>query len=94
MRIRTTGRAAGILTSSVVLLSAAGVSAQGAGVAAIPTFTRDVAPILYRSCVACYRPGEMAPMSLVTYQDARASARAIRDRPAGRSMPPWFADPR
>src|SRR5258706_11734175 len=58
-----------------------------------PTFAKDVAPILYKNCVGCHRPGEMGPMSLVTYQDARPWARSIRDRVVARSMPPWFADP-
>ena len=59
----------------------------------VPTFTRDVAPILYKNCVGCHRPGEMGPMSLVRYADARPWAKAIRERVVARSMPPWFADP-
>jgi hypothetical protein len=59
----------------------------------IPTFARDVAPILYRSCVECHRPTMFAPMSLVTYQDARPYAQAIKRRVAARQMPPWNADP-
>ena len=43
-----------------------------------PTFTKDVAPILQRSCQTCHRPGMMAPMSLLTYQDARPWARSIK----------------
>jgi hypothetical protein len=58
-----------------------------------PTFSKDVAPILYSKCVSCHRPGEVAPMSLITYQDARPWARAIRDKVITREMPPWFADP-
>jgi hypothetical protein len=57
-----------------------------------PTFTRDVAPILYANCVSCHRPGEIAPMSLITYQEARPWARAITRRIADGSMPPWHAD--
>jgi hypothetical protein len=56
------------------------------------TFTRDVAPILNAKCVTCHRPGEVAPMALLTYQDARPYARAIKDKVASRQMPPWFAD--
>jgi len=59
-----------------------------------PTFNRDVAPILYRKCVTCHRPGEAAPMSLITYDDVRPWARAVKLRVANREMPPWFADPR
>jgi hypothetical protein len=58
-----------------------------------PTFSRDVAPILYRNCVSCHRPGEVAPMSLITFREVRPWATAIRDRVAGRVMPPWGADP-
>ena len=56
------------------------------------TFARDVAPILQRSCQACHRSGSMAPMSLVTYQEVRPWARAIREKVAERSMPPWHID--
>ena len=45
-------------------------AAQG-GPAASPTFSKDVAPILYKSCANCHRPGEIGPMALVTYNDAR-----------------------
>ena len=58
-----------------------------------PTFNRDVAPIFYTKCISCHRPGEVAPMALVTYEDARPWARAIKTRVANRDMPPWFADP-
>lgn len=58
-----------------------------------PTFTRDVAPILYKNCVTCHRPGEIAPMSLLTYADARPYAKAIRDEVGEGHMPPWHADP-
>jgi hypothetical protein len=59
----------------------------------VPTFTRDVAPILYRSCVTCHRPGEIAPMSLISYEEVRPWARSIKQKVASRQMPPWFADP-
>ncbi|MEE2635878.1 MAG: hypothetical protein VYE68_01425 [Acidobacteriota bacterium] len=61
------------------------------------TFTAHVAPILHRSCVNCHRPGSIAPMSLVTYEDARPWARAIKEK-TSRSpddperMPPWFIE--
>src|SRR5262245_17949313 len=57
------------------------------------TFAKDVAPILQRSCQSCHRPGQMAPMSLMTYQDVRPWARAIKQRVVERSMPPWGIDP-
>src|SRR5437870_5344085 len=56
------------------------------------TFTKDVAPILQRSCVRCHRPGEMAPMSLMTYEDVRPWARSIKTRVVAREMPPWHID--
>jgi hypothetical protein len=62
--------------------------------AAPPTFSRDVAPILYAKCVSCHRPGEVAPMSLITYNDVRGWAKAIREKVLTRTMPPWHADAR
>ena len=60
----------------------------------VPTFAEDVAPILFDHCVSCHRPGEVAPMSLTSYEDARPWARAIKGKVVAREMPPWFADPR
>src|SRR5581483_9788856 len=59
-----------------------------------PTFNKDVAPILYKRCVACHRPGDVAPMSLLDYKSARPWAKSIREAVLTRKMPPWFADPR
>jgi hypothetical protein len=56
------------------------------------TFTKDVAPILQRSCVSCHRTGEMAPMSLMTYDDVRPWTRSIKARVSNREMPPWHID--
>ena len=56
------------------------------------TFTKDVAPILQEKCQSCHRPNNMAPMSLLTYQDARPWARDIKQRVLTRTMPPWFID--
>ncbi|MFN0124873.1 MAG: thiol-disulfide isomerase [Blastocatellia bacterium] len=56
------------------------------------TFTRDVAPILQKNCATCHRPGEVAPMSLLTYKEVRPWARSIREAVVSRQMPPWFAD--
>ena len=58
------------------------------------TFTKHVAPILQRSCQACHRPGSIAPMSLLTYEDTRPWARAIKEHVANRIMPPWYIDKR
>src|SRR6266566_2077950 len=57
------------------------------------TFTKDVAPILQRSCQSCHRPGQMAPMSLLTYQDVRPWVRSIKQRVVSREMPPSGIDP-
>ena len=56
------------------------------------TFSKDVAPILYRSCVRCHRPEEIAPMSLLTYNEVRPWAQSIKQRVSRREMPPWFVD--
>jgi hypothetical protein len=58
-----------------------------------PTFARDVAPILQRSCQACHRPGSIGPMSLLTYEEVRPWAQLIKERVAARMMPPWHLDP-
>jgi hypothetical protein len=57
------------------------------------TFTRNVAPILETRCQGCHRPGEAAPFSLLTYEQARPWAKAIKEAVIERKMPPWFADP-
>ena len=58
------------------------------------TFTKHVAPILQRSCQVCHRDGSIAPMSLMTYEQARPWARAIRENVTNRIMPPWYIDKR
>src|SRR5215203_1937882 len=57
-----------------------------------PTFAKDVAPIMYSKCANCHRPGEVAPMSLLSYEDARPWAKAIKTKVVSREMPPWGAD--
>src|SRR5437773_3957478 len=61
--------------------------------AATPTFNKDIAPILYQNCAICHRPGEVAPFSLLTYQDAAKRARLIATVTERRYMPPWKAEP-
>jgi hypothetical protein len=56
------------------------------------TFAKDVAPIFQARCQSCHRPGAIAPMSLLTYQDARPWARSIRAKVVDREMPPWHID--
>jgi Tfp pilus assembly protein PilF/mono/diheme cytochrome c family protein len=67
---------------------------QGAPSAEAPvTFNRDIAPIMFRSCSSCHRPGEAAPFSLLTYSDAKKHARQIADVTRSRAMPPWLPEP-
>ncbi len=77
------------LAGSVMAMAAAAASNAPASV----TFNRDVLPILQKNCQGCHRPGEVAPMSLVTYSDARPWAKAIKVAVVSQKMPPWFADP-
>ncbi len=69
------------------------VCTLAAGLRAAPTFYQDVLPLLQRNCQNCHRPGEAAPMPLLSYEDARPWAKAIRQAVLTRKMPPWFADP-
>jgi hypothetical protein len=57
-----------------------------------PTFTKDVAPIFYKSCIECHRATMFAPMSLTSYEDARPWLRSIKQRVTARTMPPWGSD--
>src|SRR5687768_9578805 len=57
------------------------------------TFNKDVLPILQKDCQTCHRPGEIGPMSFLTYKDARPWAKAIKEAVVSRKMPPWFAEP-
>jgi len=70
-----------------------GVAAPGVAADTKPvTFSKDVAPIFQAKCQECHQPNSIAPMSLITYQDARPWARAIKERVAARQMPPWHID--
>src|SRR5262245_26252674 len=57
------------------------------------TFSKDVLPILQQHCQSCHRPGQIAPMSLLTYNDVRPWAKAMKQAVVTKKMPPWFADP-
>ena len=57
------------------------------------TYSKDVAPIFYKSCAECHRPGEGAPFSVLAYKDLRPWAKSIKEKVANRVMPPWHADP-
>jgi hypothetical protein len=76
------------------LAGLAAVSALAADTTTTPkvTFSKDIAPIFERACQNCHRPGSIAPMSLLTYNDARPWARSIKQKVATRVMPPWHID--
>ncbi|REJ73878.1 MAG: hypothetical protein DWQ36_10450 [Acidobacteria bacterium] len=74
------------------LLLGVGVAPAVASTVDAPTYAADVEPILRRHCVSCHRAGEIAPMSLLTYDEVRPWARSIRAAVAERVMPPWHAD--
>jgi hypothetical protein len=80
-------RSGGNALISGVILAACATTA-----AAQVTFTKDIAPILQNRCQVCHRPDNIAPMSLLTYQDARPWARSIKQQVVQRNMPPWFID--
>ena len=84
------------LTGSIAALAALvalpAIASGGGQSGRTVTFARDVAPILYKNCVDCHRPTMFAPMSLITYEDARPWARAIKQRVVRKEMPPWSAD--
>ena len=91
------------LESSVVSILFALLTASGCGSTSTPkpesagpgapTFTKDIAPILYANCVTCHRPGQVAPFSLLTYADAKKNADDIAGATSERKMPPWMPAP-
>jgi hypothetical protein len=84
--------------AAVAMICCGGLFLQNQAVRAArttdPTFYRDVLPILQQHCQVCHRPGEIGPMPLVTFEQARPWAASIAQRTRSRNMPPWFADPR
>ena len=78
---------------TAVLVTPASVRAQAGET---QTFTKDIAPILQRSCQKCHRPNSLAPMSLITYEEVRPWARSIKQRTGLRNrlgvMPPWYIE--
>src|SRR5438477_4916992 len=75
--------------ASAMLTAQSQVGTSGTSV----TFNKDVLPILQKNCQGCHRPGQIAPMSLLTYADARPWARAMKVKVESRQMPPWFVEP-
>ncbi len=83
-----------LAAASLLVLSAgsATVGAQTPSSEGHVTFAKDVVPILQRACQACHRPGQMGPMSLLTYEEVRPWARSIKQKVSTREMPPWYLD--
>ena len=75
------------MTLGIVMAAAPALAADGP-----VTFSKDIAPIFQAKCQECHQPNSIAPMSLVTFQDARPWARSIKDRVSTRQMPPWHID--
>src|SRR5688572_28242680 len=91
-----TPKVAPFAVSAILLLAASVPAALAAGdtdAASTVTYGRDVAPILAEHCAACHRPGDIAPMSLRTYDEVRPWVKSIRKAVESGVMPPWHADP-
>ena len=73
-------------------LLALSVITASLAIAQTPTFSKDVAPILQKHCQECHRPGEIGPMPLLSYAEARPWAKSIKEAVVSRRMPPWHAD--
>jgi mono/diheme cytochrome c family protein len=84
----TSGRFLATILGGLLALAAPALAAETP-----PTFSKDIAPIFQAKCQACHQPDSIAPMSLITYQEARPWAKSIRARVAARQMPPWHIDP-
>ena len=86
-----------LVASSVLMAATRGTVVFAAQTtAATPqevTFTKHVAPILQRACQSCHRPDNIAPMPLLTYEQARPWAKSIKEKVLLRIMPPWYIDP-
>ncbi len=84
--------AATLITTLCFLFAPTGSTSDSKNEAKTVTFSKDVAPILFKNCADCHRPGELAPMSLLSFKDARPWAASIREKVVSRVMPPWHAD--
>jgi hypothetical protein len=81
------------MRATLVFLTLSGAALAANTGATKPTYTKDVAPIIFNRCAECHRPGEVAPMSLLSYKETRPWAKAIKQAVATRKMPVWLADP-
>src|ERR1700692_1664525 len=82
-----------LVAASAVLAGRPSAPRSSEGPAPQVTFNRDIAPIIFRSCSTCHRPGEAAPFSLLNYSDVKKHARQIVDVTQSRAMPPWLPEP-
>src|SRR5262245_25872053 len=82
-----------LLFALISMVASMQVTAEEESKPGAVTFNKDVLPILQKNCQACHRPGEIAPMSFLTYKDVRPWAKAMKTAVVSRQMPPWFADP-
>ena len=78
----------------VILGLALATAVQATDQSSPVTFAKDVLPILQKNCQTCHRPGQIAPMSLISYKETRPWAKAIKTAVMMKKMPPWFADPK
>ena len=90
------GFIAGSVVMSMLLVAGQSVAQTTSHSSETPTFSKDVAPILQRSCQRCHRPNSLAPMSLISYEEVRPWARSIKNRTSLRDrpgvMPPWYIE--
>ena len=89
---RILGAATALVAGVACAWTVAAQSQDRAAQTSVPTFSKDVAPILYKNCVTCHRPGEIAPMPLLTYTDAKTYRAEIIDEVGQGHMPPWHAN--
>ena len=85
--------AAIVFVAAVCFLTLPVIQASDAKKGATATYSKDVAPIFFKNCAECHRPGEIAPFSLMNYKESRPWARSIKEKVVSKAMPPWHADP-
>jgi mono/diheme cytochrome c family protein len=92
MRLKQVAPLGALLTLGMSTPSLPALPQQDSNAGSV-TFNKQVLPILQKTCQSCHRPGEIAPMSFLTYQEVRPWAKGIKAAVVKRQMPPWFADP-
>src|SRR5437660_314415 len=96
MDMKLAFRSYGVLLAVAALTGCHRASSPGTGSptssTSLPTFNRDIAPILFRQCAPCHRPGEVAPFSVLDYREVRSHARQIATVTKSQLMPPWLPE--